>query len=112
MTTYTWKVKELTAYSNYEGQQDVVFKAAWVCQGEETIDDKVLKAEWTSKTSFTVDVSQGFTPYNQLTENQVLLWIWANGVNKTEIESNVQTMLNAEKSPAIVQPPVPWATEN
>ena len=47
------------------------------------------------------------TPYNQVTEQQVLNWCWANGVDKTTIENSLQTQINSKKTPT-TSIGVPW----
>jgi hypothetical protein len=51
-----------------------------------------------------------FIPYPDLTENEVLGWIWANGVDKTATEASVQTQIDIQINPPIVTPPLPWVT--
>jgi hypothetical protein len=51
-----------------------------------------------------------FTPYDQLTQQQVLGWCWANGVDKDATEASVQDQLNTQINPTVIQPPLPWAT--
>jgi hypothetical protein len=50
-----------------------------------------------------------FTPYADLTQDQVLGWCWANGVDKTATEAAVQTQIDNQINPPIIQPPLPWA---
>lgn len=51
----------------------------------------------------------GFTPYEQLTEDQVLSWLWASGVNKDAIESNLTQTLTSMPDPVSVSLPLPWS---
>jgi hypothetical protein len=62
-----------------------------------------------STTSFAV-VEGAFTPYADLTQAQVLGWIWANGVNKTATEAAVEGQIETQKNPPIVAPPLPWVS--
>jgi len=50
-----------------------------------------------------------FTPYDQLTQDEVLGWIWANGVDKDATEAAVNAQIQAQAFPTIVSPPLPWA---
>ena len=50
-----------------------------------------------------------FTPYANLTQEQVLGWCWAGGVDKAAIESGIQTQIDGQINPPVVQPPLPWA---
>ena len=47
-------------------------------------------------------------PYDQLTQDQVLGWIWAAGVDKDATEAAVQQQINNEINPPVVTPPLPW----
>jgi hypothetical protein len=49
-----------------------------------------------------------FTPYADLTQDQVLGWIWANGVDQQATEQAVQTNIDNQINPPIVTPPLPW----
>ena len=49
-----------------------------------------------------------FTPYSQLTESQVLGWVWDNGVNKEAAEASIQQQINNQINPPVIQPPLPW----
>jgi hypothetical protein len=62
-----------------------------------------------STTSFAVVQGEAFTPYADLTLDQVLGWIWANGVDKTATEAAVEGQIEAQKNPPIVSPPLPWS---
>jgi len=50
-----------------------------------------------------------FTPYADLTQDQVLGWIWANGVDKDATEAAVQQQIDNQINPPVIQPPLPWA---
>jgi hypothetical protein len=43
-----------------------------------------------------------------LTQDQVLSWCFANGVDKTSIEANVTQQINDQINPPIIAPPLPW----
>lgn len=48
-------------------------------------------------------------PYDKLTQNTVLGWVWADGVDKDEIETNLTAQITAQKSP-VTETGVPWST--
>jgi hypothetical protein len=52
---------------------------------------------------------ESFTPYASLTQEQVLGWIWANGVDKDATEAAVAQQIENQKNPPIVAPALPWA---
>jgi hypothetical protein len=51
-----------------------------------------------------------FTPYANLTQDQVLGWIWASGVDKDATEAAVEQQIQNQINPPIVTPPLPWAS--
>jgi hypothetical protein len=53
-----------------------------------------------------------FTPYDQLTQEQVLGWCWVGGVDRAAVEANVQLLVDAQVNPPVVQLPLPWATQD
>ena len=57
---------------------------------------------------FTYDASASdFTPYDDLTESQVLGWCWANGVDQDGIEASLAAKIEADKHPTQANG-VPW----
>lgn len=46
-------------------------------------------------------------PYDNLTQDTVLGWVWADGVDKDEIEANLTAQIAAQKNP-ITETGVPW----
>jgi hypothetical protein len=53
--------------------------------------------------------SGNFIPYQSLTEQTVLGWCWANGVDKDATEAAVEQQIQNQIDPPIVTPPLPWA---
>ena len=47
------------------------------------------------------------TPYADLTQEEVLDWIWANGVDKEAVEASLQAQIDAQKNP-VTATGVPW----
>jgi hypothetical protein len=107
--TFTWTINWMGAYPSYDGQTDVVIQAGWNCAGEERKDaSTVCSSSSFGTASFTLDPSVPFTPYADLTESQVLGWVWASGVDQTEVEARVQELIDAQLAPVVVTPPLPW----
>jgi hypothetical protein len=71
--------------------------------------DGVYSGQVYSTTSFAVVQGEAFTPYADLTQDQVLGWVWANGVDKDATEAAVQQQIDNQINPPIVAPPLPWA---
>ena len=47
------------------------------------------------------------TPYENLTEAQVLEWVWANGVDKAATEQSLAAQIEAQKNP-VSATGLPW----
>ncbi len=48
------------------------------------------------------------TPYNSLTPETVLSWVWANGVDKEATEAAVVAQIEAQKAPVLLSG-TPWS---
>ena len=104
MATFTWNVTALNCYPQEGGHTDVVFTVHWTCSGvQDTYSGSVYS-------TCSVPLPEGnFTPYADLTQEQVLGWIWDNGVDKDATEAAVQQQINNQINPPVVTPPLPWS---
>ena len=104
MATFTWTVTQMDCYPQAEGQTDVVFTVHYTCAGtQDTYSSSVYSTCGVPAPTGT------FTPYSALTQDQVLGWIWANGVDQSATEAAVQTQIDNQINPPVVQPALPWA---
>ena len=76
----------------------------WTCNGT----DGTYNASVYSTCSLPVVQGETFIPYQDLTLDTVLGWIWANGVDKDATEAAVQTQIDNLINPPVVTPPLPW----
>jgi len=104
-TQITWLIEQLSVIPQLDGKTDVVIVAAWRCNG---IDGEYLGTVY-GTAGFTLSQGSSFTPYDQLTESQVLGWCYENGVDKTASEANVEQQVQNKINPPIITPPLPWA---
>jgi hypothetical protein len=51
--------------------------------------------------------SEGFKPYDEVTEDEVLSWIWGGGVDKEAAESSLAQQIEAKKNPTTATG-TPW----
>ena len=105
MTTITWVIERLDCVPQTAEGADYVVTAYWRCSGVDADYSGTVYAT----TSFPVVQGPSFTPYADLTEAQVLGWVWANGVDKDATEAAVEGQIEAQKNPPIVAPKLPWA---
>ena len=80
-----------------------VIVAHWRC----TASDGDYSASSYGTAGFTYDASSpDFVPYEDLTESDVLAWVWAEGF-KDATEDALQAKIDAEKNPTTANG-VPW----
>lgn len=101
---YTWTISQLDCYPRSDGNVDVVFTVYWRCNGMSGIYGGGTYG------SCDLQLPQGgtFTPYADLTLDQVLGWIWVSGVDKDANEAIVAAQIEGQINPTIVTPALPW----
>ena len=104
--TILWLIERLLVKPTEGSLTDVVITADWRCNGSQ---DQYSGTCYGS-CSF-APPSGEFTPFPDLTQDQVLGWCFANGVNKTAIEANVSLQIENQINPPIIAPPLPWAAQ-
>jgi hypothetical protein len=103
MITISWIIERLLVKPTEGDKTDVVITADWRCNGSQ---DQYSGTCYGSA-SFSPPSGE-FTPYPDLTEQQVLEWCWSNGVDQAAIEANVTQQINDQINPPIIAPPLPW----
>ena len=99
MIDYTWTIAQLERQTDTGG----VVVAHWRVSAVD--GDFTASAYGTA--GFTPDPeSPDFKPFDQLTEADVLAWVWTS-VDKAETEANLATQIEAQKAPATVAG-TPW----
>ena len=98
-----WIIERLLTKPVEGSLTDVVITADWRCNGSQDS----YSGTCYGSCSF-APPSGSFTPYDQLTEQQVLDWCFANGVDQAAIEANVTQQINDQINPPVVVLPLPW----
>jgi hypothetical protein len=102
----TWKIESMIVKPQDGSHTDVVVTAAWRCSDS--------SGEFTASNYGSMGFaspSGDFVAYPDLTEADVLGWVWANGVDKAEVEANVARELDMLVNPPTVAKPLPWSAE-
>lgn len=103
MTVITWQIERLDCKPVEGALTDVVVTAYYRCTG---VDGDYIGSVYGS---CTLPAPEGdFTPYADLTLDQVLGWCWASGVDKDAAEAAVQSQIDSQINPPIVSPALPW----
>lgn len=103
--TYTWVVNNMVSYPQAEGLTDVVVTINWACNGT----DGTYTGALVGSTGVKLDPNAPYTPYADLTEDQVVGWVKAvlgpDQVNATQNDVAAQ-IANNYYTPTIL--PNPW----
>ncbi len=107
MTTLTWSIDWLQASTQeINGHAEVVLSAGWRLTG---VDGEFSASAYGSVSFPQPEVGGSYTPYADLTQDQVLGWVWENGVDKDAAEASVTAQVANLVNPPVVTPPLPWA---
>jgi len=103
-TQFTWVIEEMKCAVQQDGEKDVVVTAFWRCNGA------FLDFQGTVYGSCGFAYTGGdFTPYDQLTQDQVLGWCWSSGVDKDATQLAVEQQIQQQIAPTVVTLPNPWS---
>jgi hypothetical protein len=120
--TYKWSIKQLDCSPQEDGKNDVVVTAHWTVtatssEGKAIIDydgnDSITP--YTSQVygtqSFTFNPTKSFTPFADLTQDQVVGWVQAGmGIDAvTALQENLDKQIADQINPPIISPALPWA---
>ena len=103
MITLSWLIERLLVKPTEGPNTDVVITADWRCNGS----DDTYRGTCYGSCSFAPPTGS-FTPYEDLTQQQVLGWCYENGVDKNAIEANVTAQIENQINPPVVVLPLPW----
>ena len=102
--TPVWIIEWMQTTPTSANPPEVVITVGWRCNGtQDTYSGTVY-----STCSLPPADPASFTPYADLTQDQVLGWVWANGVNQAATEAAVQQQIESQKNPVVIQPKLPW----
>lgn len=104
---YSWTITSLGSYPEYEGQADVVF----VIYATYTGVDGQFSSSINVGQSLILDSNTAFTPYADLTEEQVLGWLITalTPLQISQMQTKITTQILAEQQQSYVQLPLPWS---
>lgn len=100
----TWTISTLE-HNTADGG---VIVAHWRVNDSETVGDDTYSARAYGTCGFTPDASSpDYVPYNDLTEEMVLGWCFADDVDKDAIEASLTAQIEEQKNPT-TEDGVPW----
>ena len=104
MTTFTTIINSMYTLPQVEGQTDVVVNALWTVTGV----DGAYTASIGGNTQFTLQQGAAFTPYDQLTQAQVIGWIPESQITSAQqcVQGQIDSLITPPVSPSAQ--PLPW----
>ena len=102
----TWNIVQLDCYPELDGKADVVFTAHWTLTATE---DEYTGSVYGS-IGLTLDPEAPYTPYANLTKEQVVGWVKDAMGEETVAahEAAVLQQIEDQKNPKVVSPALPW----
>jgi hypothetical protein len=107
--TPTWIIQWMQTTTTSATPPEAVITVGWACNGEQVDNGKTYSASVYSTCTLPPADPASFIPYQDLTQQEVLNWIWANGVDKDSAEAAVAQQIQNQIDPPIVTPPLPWS---
>lgn len=104
---YTWVIEAMDCVPQEDGQTDVVMTVHW----RQNATDGTYNATVYSTVGLAYTAGSPFTPYADLTQQQVIGWVQdALGAEQcAQITANLDQQIANQINPPVVTPPLPWA---
>lgn len=98
MITYNWAISQC----EHIAATGFISVAHWRCDA--------VDGEYAASVYSTASFPEGepSIPYAEVTEQEVLDWVWANGVDKAAAEASLAAQIETQKNPPVVSG-LPWA---
>lgn len=102
--TYTWGIAQLEVAPSEDNLINVVKTVHWTL----SVTEGDLAASSYGSVSLEAPEAEAFTPYDELTEADVISWLEAK-LDGDQMRSALATQIEQQRTPSIVKPPLPWA---
>lgn len=104
---YQWVISQMNEVPQDGTLLDVVVIIHWRRNAITVVDGKEYVADTYGSYSCPLPSGTDFTPYDQLTETQVISWLDA-GLDVEAINMNLTSQLNNQITPPVITLPLPW----
>ena len=106
---YIWGITKIKAYPTVEDKTNVICTVEWKL----TITNGEYNKQILGTISIPVVHLEPFTPYDQLTEEQVLGWVHKvmGPEQKSQLEAGILVQLEQMINPPVVTVPLPWVQQ-
>lgn len=112
--TYAYSINQLECYPTYESQTDVVFNVTWSYRG---VDANGVGSSRGGKTAVTYAAGSPFTPFSELTQDQVIGWVTPtiSAEQLADMEAGIAGDIDWQIQQASANnpttPPLPWPSQ-
>lgn len=105
--TYQWIISQLQCVPKQGDLQDVVVVCHWRRNANTTVDGKDYFADVYGAQSFTQPSGENFTPYDQLTYEQVCGWL-NSALDVPQLDLTLDNQLENQINPPVIVLPLPF----
>ena len=104
--TYTWSINQLEVKLHEDNLENVVYNVHYRYLAQDESDEKIAVS---MMGIFNIQYKEGepFTPFEDLTESQVLEWL-ENGLNVSEMQDSLNKEIEFIKNPVDKSLTPPW----
>ena len=107
MIQYKWVINQINCVPKEGNLKDIVSNIYYVRAASQNIDNKLIFASILGIMSCSTPNETDFTPYENLTYEQVCSWL-EDGLNVYEIDNNLDSQIQNIINPPIVTLPLPF----
>lgn len=108
---YNWVISSMEEYPMTEDNlADVVFNVHWRRNATEEVDGVSYFAESYGAQSVSTPSAEDFIPYEDLTLEQVCLWL-EDSMDIEALDAALAQQIDEKINPSVVSLPLPWASQ-
>lgn len=105
---YEWVISQMDCSPSKENLTDVVVTIHWRRNATVTVDGKEYFSDSFGAYYCPLPSGDGFTPYNELTKEQVEGWL-NYGLDVSDIDGCLHRQLENKINPPVISLPLPWS---
>ena len=105
--TYTWIISQMNCYPSVDNLNDVIFCIHWRRSATTIVNEKEYYTDIYGAFTCEQPNPQDFTPYNDITYDQVCGWLNA-GLPVAEMDASLDVALENLINPPVVTLPLPF----
>jgi hypothetical protein len=104
---FKWKINEMQSAKSEDGLTDVVKNISWTYSLQEIVGNNNWYVEEVGNYGCGNPDPDNYTPYDELTFEQVTGWLEA-GFDMPVLQERLITKLDNQKNPPLIYLPLPW----